>query len=330
MALSKPNEVTLALVGRTGNGKSATGNSILQRNAFKSKVASGSITKKAELQQGVLGDGRGVNVLDTPGLFDFAVGSDNVSKKIANCINLAKDGIHAILLVLSVRSRFTEEEAEAIQVLRGLFGPKITDYLIIVFTGADVLEDDEATLQDYLDANCPQPLQEVLQLCKHRTALFNNKTKNAKKRASQINELIILVDKIFTENGGKPYTNELFLSLQEETKRQRKMKEEAELQALAKKETARLQEQMQKAYDAQLARVTETIESKLSGTISSLERELAETRQAHQNAVSHSHMAHQQAMNEIHALQHNLSAAHQEIERLRRPPPRPHRLCAIM
>nr|DAD27638.1 TPA_asm: hypothetical protein HUJ06_029106 [Nelumbo nucifera] len=171
---------------------------------------------------------------------------------------------------------------------------------------------------------------EVLQLCKHRTALFNNKTKNAKKRASQINELIILVDKIFTENGGKPYTNELFLSLQEETKRQRKMKEEAELQALAKKETARLQEQMQKAYDAQLARVTETIESKLSGTISSLERELAETRQAHQNAVSHSHMAHQQAMNEIHALQHNLSAAHQEIERLRRPPPRPHRLCAIM
>ncbi|XP_010259765.1 PREDICTED: immune-associated nucleotide-binding protein 8-like isoform X2 [Nelumbo nucifera] len=301
MALSKPNEVTLALVGRTGNGKSATGNSILQRNAFKSKVASGSITKKAELQQGVLGDGRGVNVLDTPGLFDFAVGSDNVSKKIANCINLAKDGIHAILLVLSVRSRFTEEEAEAIQVLRGLFGPKITDYLIIVFTGADVLEDDEATLQDYLDANCPQPLQEVLQLYK-----------------------------IFTENGGKPYTNELFLSLQEETKRQRKMKEEAELQALAKKETARLQEQMQKAYDAQLARVTETIESKLSGTISSLERELAETRQAHQNAVSHSHMAHQQAMNEIHALQHNLSAAHQEIERLRRPPPRPHRLCAIM
>lgn len=59
-----------------------------------------------------------------------------------NCINLAPNGIHAVLVVLSVSSRFTNEEEAAISTLLALFGRKICDYIILVFTGGDLLDDD--------------------------------------------------------------------------------------------------------------------------------------------------------------------------------------------
>ena len=75
---------------------------------------------------------------------------------------MAKDGIHAILVVLSVRARFSKEEEAAVQSLQTFFGPKITNYMIVVFTGGDELEDDGENLEDYLGRECPEPLQVIL------------------------------------------------------------------------------------------------------------------------------------------------------------------------
>ncbi|OIW00522.1 hypothetical protein TanjilG_24252 [Lupinus angustifolius] len=151
---------TMLLVGRAGNGKSATGNSILGRKVFKSKTSSSCVTNTCEFQSTELSDGQHVNVIDTPGLFDSSVGDELIVKEIVKCFDLAKDGIHAVLLVFSVGSRFTQEEVAILHRLQALFGDKIVNYMILVFTGGDVLEDDGETLDDYLGCECPQLLKE--------------------------------------------------------------------------------------------------------------------------------------------------------------------------
>jgi hypothetical protein len=60
-------DITLVLVGKLGYGKSATGNSILGREAFVSEYSHSGVTNTCQLGSTTLMDGRTINVIDTPG-----------------------------------------------------------------------------------------------------------------------------------------------------------------------------------------------------------------------------------------------------------------------
>jgi predicted GTPase len=207
--------LTVILMGKVGAGKSGLGNSILGEKRFLSKPSTVGVTCTSELHSTVSEDGQILNVIDTPGLLDYSRKPEFLRKEVLNCMELAKDGLHAVLLVISVKARYSAEEKKSVDQLLESFGRKISDYMIIVFTGGDDLNEIGETFDAYLDS-CPDELKEILETCGNRRVLFDNKTKDIVKKSEQLKLLLSLVNEVTKTNNGKPYTNELIAELKNE------------------------------------------------------------------------------------------------------------------
>ncbi|KAM9853668.1 GTPase IMAP family member 9-like [Aulostomus maculatus] len=192
-------EIRIVLTGRTGNGKSASGNTILNRKAFTSVMSPSSVTTECEKAKGTAG-GYKVAVIDTPGLHDTKYKLEEVVRKLKMCLSLAAPGPHVFLIVISL-NRFTKEEQESVELLQQVFGERAADYSFVLFTHGDQLG---YRIEEFI-VRCPR-LSLLIQKCHGRYHVFNNVVTNTDQVSQLLNKIIRMVN----YNGGMYYTNAMF------------------------------------------------------------------------------------------------------------------------
>uniref|UniRef100_W5MZ21 AIG1-type G domain-containing protein n=1 Tax=Lepisosteus oculatus TaxID=7918 RepID=W5MZ21_LEPOC len=171
-------DLRLVLLGQTGAGKSAAGNTVLGAELFPSESSSSAVTRHSEKRKGRVARRR-VAVVDTP------------------------DWIHTFLLVIPV-GRSSGVEKSLLEMVQEIFGEGAVEHTLVLFTHMDELKGK--TIEEFLQEGSTD-LKWLVERCGNRYHVLNNNNTDDR---SQVTELLKKVEQVVAGNKGSNYSSEMY------------------------------------------------------------------------------------------------------------------------
>ncbi|RXN19770.1 GTPase IMAP family member 8-like protein [Labeo rohita] len=189
----------LVMLGRTGAGKSSTGNTILGRQAFSLMKCYKSVSRDIAAEVGDV-CGFTVIVYDTRGL--SGAEREEELGQYEQVLQKCGSGLFVFLLVLQ-GDRFTQEDQKIVEKFEELLKEKHIENTWILFTRGDKLDEEGKTINEVIHET--EFLKKLTQKYEGRFHVFNNMTKG------QSDQVKSLISKVFQRTlqrfSKKPWQN---------------------------------------------------------------------------------------------------------------------------
>uniref|UniRef100_UPI003AAC0B3F GTPase IMAP family member 1-like n=1 Tax=Centroberyx gerrardi TaxID=166262 RepID=UPI003AAC0B3F len=196
-----PEDRRIVLLGLSGVGKSASGNTILGSCKFETNCDFGPVSTECVAESAMV-EGHQVTVVDTPGFTDEVLSPKELYTEIMKMLVESNPGPHAFVFVVRI-GRISKQDIKLFDLLPKLFNNDALKHAMVLFTGGDKLRGQ--SIHQKIQAN--SSVSELVAKCGGRYCVFDNTERGGRQ---QVKNLLDKIDDMITANGGLHYTSDLF------------------------------------------------------------------------------------------------------------------------